>query len=304
MFKNKRVNSNAVLLLVVFVLCIANSGCVGLGLKPKKISILPSKPATGFSACLSIETLFSSDNKIILVSDWDTVFESKKHTRKWEILNNNGDEIFSRVFEDQTTKRNVINYLEVPLKGEIKKGLIPGKLTINLYVDDAIVKSKIINYEEKSAINKTIRRIVLLPFVEVNVYPQPWSTKSKNFFQNVMTDATYIEIKRFFPLMAHPRIAKIKTEKYWEPNCLDSKECINDLKKAFGESIIIHGDVSIQRANLDSSNMIVWVFDAKTGSKKEFRFLNRYLGSFSDLMQSLVKGILYDRELIKYLRTL
>ena len=300
------INYNVSLLSLLFVLCIANYGCVASGSKPRVISILPSGPVSGSSyrACVSMETVFSSDSEIILLAAWDVVSTSENRTIKWEILNNNGDKIFTKVLQGFTIKRNTSTSLKVPLNKEVKKGLIPGKLTINLYVDDALSKSKIINYEEKNAINQNNRHVVILPFIEICDYPEPWQQEVKTFFQNALAEATYIEIKRFFPLIKDHHAAKSKTEEYWKSNCFDIEECINSLTEEYGESIYIYGEAWIQRVDLDSSTLTIWIFDAKTGLKKRFHFNDRYLGSFYDLMQSMLKGVFYDKGLIKHLISL
>ena len=169
---------------------------------------------------------------------------------------------------------------------------------------------------DKSRLGKSDRRAILLPIVETCDDPDSWPRNTKVLFQNAVGEAAYNEIKRYLPFTMHLNSLGFKKEKHWETNCFNTTECINYLKKEYGEIIFIYGEAWMQRLGFDASSLTMWVLDAKTGSKKKFFFSERYKGpdiggsgakvkfdleSFNMLTQNLIKGIFYDKQLIKYL---
>ena len=161
-----------VLFLLLPVLNIFSYGCISSGFRPKELSILPSAPLsnTDISSYLSIETLFESDQEIVLVVIWDRISKAEKHTLKWEIVNCKGNVIFSSVEKEVIIRPQSCRFITVPLKGDIENGLIPGELTVNFHIDEDLTASKRTTYTSKKIACKKARCAVILPFVETCDY--------------------------------------------------------------------------------------------------------------------------------------
>jgi len=295
---------NLFLFLIIVALIGVNYGCTSSIYKPKKLSILPLVPMsrTSVASYISIETVYKSDKQIVLLTLWETVFDSKKHNLRWEILNSKGDKIFSKINENVTIESNTYFHLTVPLKGDISTGLIPGELTVNIYVDDVLAKTQKTNYAEKSITSKKSKCVVILPFVEKCDVPSPWNKRARYSFQNTIADGIYGEVKRIFPDTIPHSVVEQKVGKLYKPDCFDNRACANFVKDQFGDCIFIYGNMWMQQIYLDSSYVTLWVFDLKTGLKKKFHSSQRYRDTFTRLQNTLLKGLLYKGGLLEYLQ--
>ncbi|MBU1341812.1 MAG: hypothetical protein KKE44_13305 [Proteobacteria bacterium] len=290
---------------IAFFLALFTIGCVSSSNSPKDFSILPFVPMeyTEVPSYLQMKTVFESDEEIVLLISWKKVKTSENHILKWDIVDSQDDILFSKIRENFTSHPNMYTYCTVPLESELKDRLNPGELTANFYIDNVLAMSKKIMYESKKIVNKTGRKIVILPFIEKCDHPSPWNEKSRNYFQNTISYALYVEIKRIFPDTTPHYVTEQKIGNVFKPVCFNDKECTSFMQGHFGDSIFIYGDLWIQRAQLDASILNVIIFDSISHTKKRFHFSHRYLNTFSALMNDLLEGVMYKEGALDYLKT-
>ena len=278
-------------------------GCSSMKGKPEELSILATLPMdhTSISSYLSIDSINKSDNEILLVAVWGRVGKSEGHTIAWEILDSNGDKVFSLEKDNFTIRPHVWSYCPVSMKSLEKSKVFPGPLIVRFYVDGNLALTKNIKCEDREIAGKDNQRVVVLPFIEYSDYPWTWPEESKNFFQNTVADAMYCEVARIFSDAIPHYIAEQKIGKIPGMGCYNSMECMSDLKDIFGESVFLFGELYIQKVFLDASSLTVYVCDPNKNKVKKFHFFQCYGNSYSSLMHDLLKGVAYKQGLIKYL---
>ena len=75
------------------------------------------------------------------------------------------------------------------------------------------------------------------------------------------------------------------------------------MKDHFGDSLFIYGETWTQQVDLDASWVKVRIFDLQTGLKKEFHYSDRFMKSYTILMNDLLNGLLNKEGFLEYLRT-
>ena len=164
-----------------------------------------------------------------------------------------------------------------------------------------MIQSQKIVYEDKNIVNTTIARAVILPFIEISDYPYPWPQDAKNTFQNTMADALFCEVQRIFPDSIPHYVVEQKIGKVLQNNCYHSKECISYLKDKLGDSVFIFGEMYIQKVQIDSSSLTVYVYNPKTDQVKDFHFFQSYNYTLSSLMKDLLSHVFDEKGLWEYL---
>jgi hypothetical protein len=278
-------------------------GCSSFKNKPESVSILATAPMnhTLLSSYLTIETIFKSDQEILLVAVWGDVDQSEGHTIAWDILNKKGDRVFSLSKENFTIHPQMSVFFPVPVKTIESPGVSSDQLTLHFYIDEKLAAMKNFNYENKEIVRKDVQRIVILPFIEYCNDPGPWPESTKNLFQNTIADAINCEVARIFPDVVPHFIAAQKIGKTLGMGCYNKKECLNYVKEKFGDSFLVFGELYIQRFDLDASSLTVHVYDPRTSQIRKFHFFEDFNYTYTSLIYDLLKGVLYKEGLIDYL---
>lgn len=277
-------------------------GCVSSNI-PETISILPAAPLpqTGVSSYPSLETIFKSDEEIVLIAVWGKAKTSDNHTLKWEIINSKGDTIYSHFRKDFTIREDLYIGQTVRLENYIKEKLTEGELTVNFYLDNVLTASKKTTYSADNILNKTGRKIVILPFDETNDEPEEWGDGTKNYFQNTFASALYGEIKRIFPDTVPHYFSEQKIGKTVKSGCFKDNECVNFLQNQFGDSIFIYGESAMQHFQIGVSVLRLYVFDPRTEETRMFSGTTPYLVSYSLMIHDLLNHVLHKKGLLEFL---
>jgi len=296
-------NSSIPAFAVLLILTLLSYGCVSSN-TPKTISILPAAPLsqTGVSSYPSLETVFNSDNEIVLLAVWDNAKTSGNHTLKWEMVNGSGDIIFFRERTNFTIREDLFITQTVTLENEVKKKLTQGELTVNFYLDNVLTASKKTQYSPEKIVNKSGRKIVIHPFNETDSHPEEWNDGAKSYFQNTFASALYGEVKRIFPDTVPHYLSEQKIGNTVKTECFGDKECTNFLQDQFGDSIFIYGESAMQHFEIGVSVLRFYVFDPRTGGTKMFSDTSPFLGSYSLMMHDLLENVLYKKEFLDYLK--
>jgi len=273
--------SNSTLIVVFLFLSFFSCGCVYSD-KPKAFSILPAlpHPQTGVFSYPSIETLFASDQEMVLITAWGKAKESGNHTLKWEVINSAGDIVYSHTRNNYTIRDHYYTNHNIPMDSAIKEKLIPGELSVNFYLDDVLSATQKTNYSSKDILKKSGRKVVILPFRETDYYPDEWDEDTKNYFQNTYASAVYGEIKRIYPKTVPHYETKQKIGNYFKPDCFKDEECIQFLKNHYSDSIFIKGESITQHFGIGTTRLILTFFDPVSGQVKIFSGATPYLGSY------------------------
>jgi hypothetical protein len=291
------------LLVLSFVVCLSGIGCSYMTHKPEGMTVLSTQPMgnTSVSSYLPIETLYKSDRTICLIARWGGAKESENHRTQWEILDSTGKKIYSSSRDNVTIRSHMYTITQVTPKEFLAAGSHIDQLTANFFIDDELVQSKKIHYKNQSITSTIDQQVIILPFVEENIHPTPWGDGAKTFFQNTIADAIYCEVKRVFPETIPHYVVEQKVSRHLDPYCLKDESCKSFLKNVFGENIFIYGNLSIQKVDLDTSTLTVFVYNMKTDKLKKFHFFHPYDFSFPSLMQDLLAGIFYKEGMLDFL---
>lgn len=301
--RSKFGNSTWPTLIILAFIVLCTNGCSSIKGKPESVSILAAVPMshTSISSYLSIDTIYKSDNNILLIAVWGRVSQSEGHTITWEVFNNNGDKILSLSKDDFTIRPHMWAYFPVSMKTIEKSDIGSGQLIIHFFIDEKLAMTKKVNYENKEIVSQEDQRVVILPFIEYSNYPHPWPESTKNVFQNTVADALYCEIGRIFPDTIPHYVAEQKIGRVLGVGCSKSMECINFLKGIFGESIFIFGELSMQKVDLDASSLSVYVYNPKMKEIKNFHFFKNSTYNHALLMNDMLKSVLYKEGMMDYL---
>lgn len=283
--------------------CLLTFGCSPMRHKPDSISILATAPMsrTSISSYLSLDTLYQSNKNIVLLSHWGRVAETQGHTITWEIQDDKGGKLLSFSEEDFTIRPNMWIYFPVSIEGLNRKIMSPGGIKVNFYVDGNLQMTRELKYENKDLVSNNDQRVVILPFAENSKSPSPWDQSRKNIFRNTIADALYCELARIFPDAVPHYVSEQKLGKEVGQDCYDNLECMRGITGAFGEGIIIFGEMYIQKTYGDSSSLTVYVYDSRTKKFRQFHFFKNIDRDYAKLMHDLLKGVLYREGLEKYL---
>jgi hypothetical protein len=118
-------------------------GCAGKDLISLKILTGNPMDNTIIDIYPEIEAVYESDNEIILICSWENVIESENHIIRWEIYNQKGDMVYTSESENVSVRPYLYYNTIVYLTNKLKVSLISGTLTVKLFFDGDLVKTKV-----------------------------------------------------------------------------------------------------------------------------------------------------------------
>lgn len=267
----------------------------------KCIKILPAKPVsyTSPSCYPTIEEIYQSDDEIYLVSSWGKRAKSSDHWLQWIISTLKGEPIHITPERYVTIHPNMFRSERIKLKANLREKLQFGTYTVNLYLDDKLLKSQDVKYINKSIINPNLNGAVILPFSFVG--PGQLSRKS---YLNTTTNAICGEIKRIVKETVPPAVAEEEIGDDFSPEYLNDPNRMSSVTGVFSEDILITGTLKFSDMADEINLLIVYVYQSKTRTKKKFMHIEgggkRY---YHLILADLIKGVLYEQGLLEYLRT-
>ena len=298
-FKNVHPFSWIILLLITFSIYSCGNT------KPARLLVLGERPIlhTFTSFYPTIEIIYKSDEKIVIVATWDVIPKSENHELKWVMSNNSGEKVYQSPRENITFRPHIISFIIIWLHGPIKKQLVDDTYRVELYIDDQLSASQNINYVSTSILNKNVRRAVILPFEDIS-YETNLPQYKVHYMLNTIADAIYGEVKRIIPDAIPQYIVDQKIGKLLKPNCVENIECVDLIKNTFGESIFIFGNIKLVKFSEQLGEIKVYVYNAKSGALKEFYATAHLTKSYGDLVHNLLKGVMQKEGLLDYLKTI
>lgn len=292
--------------LVVFMILIPISlSFYGCSIKPKAIKIIASEPVKGtVPLCYpSIEKVYASDDEIVLVSSWGESVNPGNYTLRWEIFDNKDNRIYKSKLVNQKIKAHWTSWYKIPLDSSTKERLKSGNYIIKLFIDDQLVQSKSVQYIAKSILNKNIRGVVILPFlnktIEVN-----YAGHQSPVITNTVATAIYSEVKRIVPDTVPHHVVKQKLGNKFSQNCFNEKECLNLIQANFDGEIFITGSIELKKYVGEICTLKVYVYNSNTGEKTKYEHRISLRQSYAEIINSLLTSILYKKGLLDYLKSI
>jgi hypothetical protein len=274
---------------------------VSCGPQLKSIRILSAKPVSHTSPASypTIEEIYQSDDEIFLVSSWGRTQTSKKHLLQWKLYNPGGERLYLTTDRYLIIRRNSFYWNRISLSQKQKNKLDSGMYTVELYLDDKLLKSQDVKYINKSIINPNLNGAVILPFS----FDGPGKLSRKSYL-NATTNAICGEVKRIVKETVPPAVAEEEIGDDFSPEYLNDPHRMSSVTGVFSEDILITGTLKFEDVEDETNLLTVYVYQSKTGTKK--RFMHAEGGAkryYRLILADLIKGVLYEQGLLEYLRT-
>ena len=247
----------------------------------------------------------------MLIVELDSA-KNPKHLVKAQILNPKGEIIYDeeKELEAQPGNRKPYVAYNIALDPELRSKLIPGSMSIKLYLDGRSFLIKQLTYQDQSVHKKQIAKLVVLPFYSTT--NQFFDYKSKDAILSTFSDALKCEAQRYFSNVIPADISEKSVSEMNIKNCFENEGCRNNINKIFGESIFISGNVSLPAANSAWSNperevfLEVFLFDSRQIQMKKFRSSSQIKSGDlpAVIMKSLLDDLLVKQGFLLYIRSL
>ena len=300
MMPKRMINYNRYLFIAIFAILSLGFSCSHI---PSDLLIVPVEPLnhTNPKAYLQIDTLYKSDQEMCIVVYCGKVKESPNHSLKVDIVSN-GNVIFTNTIEDVTIRPQMFLTQPIHIDETIKNSITSDHIAVILYMDDRIISSKSIQYNNTSIINNNISRAVILPFKFKQPSKGRWTNEEAIIgILNTFQHAVYSEVRRVVPDSIPHFIVEEKLGKTVKPECFEDEDCVNLIKDLFGDSLFIFGTVYVQLASLDSSTLELNVYNAKTQESFRYWIGERFMSEYDELFNRLLFGIFYKKGFFEYL---
>ena len=275
---------------------------VSCGPQLKCIRILPAKPVaqTASEAYPTIEQIYQSDDEIYLVSTWGKRAKSSDHKLQWMISTLKGEPIHKTPERYVTIHPNMFRWERIKLEANLREKLQLGTYTVSLYLDDKLIKSQNVDYINRSIINPTIDTAVVLPFSFEGT-----SHVRRKFYLNTAANAIYGEIKRIVKETVPPAVAGDLIGGDFTPEYFNDPTRMSSVVEHFSEDILVTGTLSLAQYLGQEFSIKVYVYQSKTRYYKKFTYsTTTMVPEYVFMLSELIKGVLYEKGLIEYLRTL
>lgn len=263
--------------------------------------VLPIRPVsqTCHSSYSNITKIYESDDEIVLVSTWNPVSKSEGHKIRWEIYNSIGERVYATRDYEITIHPNMSNFYRMRFDQKIKNRLSPGMCKIKMYLDDKLRASHDIEYVKTSIINHNINGAVILPFRFAASSPTD-STLPMRDYLNTLPNAIYGEVKRIVKDTVPPAVAEERIGDLYYSRNVNDKDLMRSIAESFSEDILITGSHDASWP----SGLTVCVYHSRTQAMKRFTYSTVIGVSIAVILGDLIQGILYEKGLLDYLRTL
>lgn len=237
------------------------------------------------------------------MSCWGKSVNPGNYTLRWEIFDNKDNRIHKSERASQKIKAHCTSWYKIHLDSSTKERLKSGSYIIKLFIDDQLVQSKSVQYIAKSILSKNIRGVVILPFLNKTTDANYAGNRSAVITNSVAT-AIYNEVKRIVPDTVPHHVVKQKLGSKFSQNCFNEKECLNLLKANFDEEIFITGSIELKKYTNEICTLTTYVYQSKTGTIKKFQYSQTGAkGKYDIVIHDLIKGILYNKGLLDYLKS-
>jgi len=276
------------------------SSCVGYA--PRSLLILPDEPMSinGMSYP-SMEVLYKSDDKIVIVPSWGIVGKPGRYNQKIEIIDNGGKILYSEEKKNVYIESNRFNCYAIPINDAIRGILSDGsKYTIKFYMNDELMLTQEGKYSDKNIVNSNIKNAVILPF---EVLQEKQYFTSSEGLANRFSHPLFIEVKRVIPDTKPSHISKDVIGKPISIGCFTDNKCIDDLKEKFNNDVIIGGKFELGESSMSISTLTVIVYNSKTNTIK--KFIARESGSkmqFNLMFSDIIRKLIYEEKILQYLQ--
>lgn len=266
------------------------------------IRILPAKPVGHTSPLCypTIEEIYQSDDEIYLVSSWGKRAKSSDHKLQWKISTLKGEPIHNTPERYRTIHPNMFRWEQIKLDANLREKLQFGTYTVNLYLDDKLIKSQNIDYINRSIINHTIDTAVVLPFSFAGT-----SHVRRKSYLNAAANAIYGEMKRIVKETVPPAVAEGLIMGDFTPEYFNDPTRMSSVVEQFSEDILVTGTLSLAQYLGQEFSIKVYVYQSKTRHYKTFTYsTSTMVQEYTFILSELIKGVLYEKGLLEYLRTL
>ncbi len=283
------------------ILAAGLTSLLACGPQLKSTRILPEKPLpyTSSSSYPNLRTVYESDEKIVLVSNWNPV-TAASHRIRWELFDSTGEKVFvTREFE-ATIRPHMFHCVSVRLKERIKNRLNPGTCQFKMYLDDELKASISIDYAKRSILNHNINGAVVLPFRAENV--PHFNMKP---YLNTVSNAVYGEVNRIVENSIPPSVSeKSIGEVFYSKNSNDAR-LMKRLSQEFRADLLISGSLCLSSVEGEVASLTVDAYNKKIGHMRSFISSTGVgHGTYSDEIIELIAGVLYEKGFLSYLKAL
>jgi hypothetical protein len=173
---------------------------------------------------------------------------------------------------------------------------------IKMYLDDKLRASHDIEYVKTSIINHNINGAVILPFrFAGELAGSPIGSKS---YPNTPSNAIYGEVKRIVKGTVPPAVAEERIGDLFYSRNVNDKDLMRSIAESFSEDILITGSLDLSKEELNPMQLTVCVYHSRTQAMKRFTYSTVHGRYYAVILGDLIQGILYEKGLLDYLRTL
>ena len=271
-----------------------------------KIKVLSTRPLSNtlVQDYPSIYTLHRSDEKVVLVGIWGGSVDVGNHRIRWEMYDAKGERIFATDEIALEVRPHLLSSYTLQIDDHLRQRLSTGVNTVMLFVDDAMIDSQPIAYEQRSIVNRNVRGAVIFPlrFETASAIGESFAVKQKKVISETFSAALYSEVVRVIPRTIPHYVTEEKIGENFKKNCFDDEQCLENAGSLFSKVILIGGKIELSWYEGELETLTLYVHNPETGVEKTFQYsVLARRGNEQSIFIELLHGILYKKGFLAYL---